>query len=123
MKSPSLFRSFGHALRGIATAYRTERSFRYQLAAAVVLLALLTLLPLEAWERAILVLVAALVLVLELLNSSLERLTDLAKPRLHAYAGEIKDLMAGGVLVASIAAVILALIVLGPHLLTYLSRV
>jgi diacylglycerol kinase len=123
MKSPSLFRSFGHALRGIATAYRTERSFRYQLAAAVVLLALLTLLPLEAWERAILVLVAALVLVLELLNSSLERLTDLAKPRLHAYAGEIKDLMAGGVLVASIAAVILALIVLGPHLLTYFSRV
>jgi diacylglycerol kinase len=53
----------------------------------------------------------------------LERLTDLAKPRLHAYAGEIKDLMAGGVLVASIAAVILALIVLGPHLLTYFSRV
>lgn len=123
MKSPSIFRSFGHALRGLATAYRTERSFRYQVTAAVVLGALLTLLPLQAWEQAILVLVAALVLVLELLNSSLERLTDLAKPRLHAYAGEIKDLMAGAVLVASIAAAILALIILGPHLLTYLSRV
>ena len=123
MKSPSVLRSFGHAFRGLATAYRTERSFRYQLIAAVVLGALLCVLPLEAWERAILVLVAALVLVLELLNSSLERLTDLAKPRLHAYAGEIKDLMASSVLVASIAAVALGLIVLGPHLMTYLSRV
>jgi len=123
MKSSSVFRSFGHAFRGIATAYRTERSFRYQLGGAIVLGAILCVLPLEAWERAILVLVAALVLVLELLNSSLERLTDLATPRLHAMAGETKDLMAGGVLVASIAAVILALIVLGPHLLTYLSRV
>jgi diacylglycerol kinase len=123
MKSPSIFRSIGYALRGIATAYRTERSFRYQLVATIVLGAFLTLIPLEGWERAILVLVAALVLVLELLNSSLERLTDLAKPRLHAYAGEIKDLMAGSVLVASVAAVILALMILGPHLLTYFSRV
>lgn len=123
MKSPSVFRSFGHAFRGIATAYRTERSFRYQSAAAAVLGVLLFLLPLEGWERAILVLVAALVLVLELLNSSLERLTDLAKPRIHAYAGEIKDLMASSVLVASIAALVLGLIILGPHLLPILSRV
>ncbi|MEI7512915.1 MAG: diacylglycerol kinase [Candidatus Uhrbacteria bacterium] len=123
MKSSSLFRSFGHAFRGIGTAYRTERSFRYQIGAAVVLFASLTVIPLENWERAILVLVAALVLVLELLNSSLERLTDLAKPRLHAYAGEIKDLMAGSVLVASIAAVALGLMIVGPHLFTYFSRV
>jgi diacylglycerol kinase len=123
MKSPSVIRSFGHALRGIATAIRTERSFRYQVVAAIVLFAFLTLLPLQAWEQAILVLVAALVLVLELLNSSLERLTDLAKPRLHPYAGEIKDLMAGAVLVAAISAVIVALIILGPHLLPYLIRV
>lgn len=123
MKSPHVFHSFGHAFRGIATALRTERSFRYQVTAAIVLFALLTLLPLQAWEQAVLVLVATLVLVLELVNSSLERLTDLAKPRLHPYAGEIKDLMAGAVLVAAMAAVVLALIVLGPHLLTYLHRV
>jgi len=118
-----LFRSFGHAARGLATAFRTERSFRFQVFAACVLLVAISILPLAAWERALLVLVATLVLVLELVNSSLERLVDLAKPRLHAYAGEIKDVMAGGVLVASLGAVILGIIILGPHLLTFLNRV
>lgn len=118
-----LFQSFGNAFRGLATAFRTERSFRLQIFATLALLAALIVLPLVAWERALLVLVATLVLVLELVNSSLERLVDLAKPRLHAYAGEIKDVMAGGVLVASIGAVILALLILGPHLLIILNRV
>ncbi len=118
-----LLRSFGHAFRGLTTAFRTERSFRLQVFATFVLFAALLVLPLAAWERALLVLVATLVLVLELVNSSLERLVDLAKPRLHAYAGEIKDVMAGGVLVATIGAVILGIIILGPHLLTILNRV
>lgn len=120
---PSLLQSFRHALRGISTAFRTERSFRVQVIAGLLVLALLTMLPLEAWERAILVLVVTLVLVLELVNSSLERLVDLAKPRLHAYAGEIKDVMAGSVLVASIGAIVLGFIILGPHIITFLRRV
>jgi diacylglycerol kinase len=118
-----LFRSFGHALRGLSTAFRSERSFRLQIFASFVLFAALFVFPLVAWERALLVLVATLVLVLELVNSSLERLVDLAKPRLHAYAGEIKDVMAGSVLVASIGAIILGVIILGPHLLTFFTRV
>lgn len=119
----SLLKSVRHAWRGIVTTFRTERSFRVQVAAALVVTGLLFMLPLEAWERAILVLVVTLILVLELVNSSLERLVDLAKPRLHAYAGEIKDVMAGGVLVASIGALILGLLILGPHVLTLLYRV
>ncbi len=119
----SLIRSFRDALRGITTTFRTERSFRIQVAVGIVVFALLLMLPLVSWERAILVLVVTLVLVLELVNSSLERLVDLAKPRLHSYAGEIKDVMAGGVLVASISAAILGLMILGPHFITILQRV
>jgi diacylglycerol kinase len=118
----SFFNSLRHALRGIATAFRTERSFRIQSVVASLILVLLTMIPLESWERAILILVVTLVLVLELVNSSLERLVDLAKPRLHSYAGEIKDVMAGAVLIASIGASILGLIIVGPHMLTILRR-
>ena len=118
-----LFHSFGNAFRGLATAFRSERSFRLQIFASFVLLAALFVFPLAAWERAILVLEATLVLVLELVNSSLERLVDLAKPRLHSYAGEIKDVMAGSVFVASIGAIVLGIIILGPHLLTFFNRV
>jgi len=110
----SLTRSFGHAFRGLALAFKSERSFRLHALAALVVLAVIIVLPLELWERAILLLVTMFVLVLELLNSSLERLVDLAKPRLHAYAGDIKDMMAGSVLVAAVFALVLGLLILGP---------
>lgn len=112
----SLARSFGHAFRGLGLAFKSERSFRIQVVAAFVVLVVIIALPLDLWERAILLLVTMFVLVLELLNSSLERLVDLAKPRLHAYAGDIKDLMAGSVLVAAMFALVLGVLILGPKL-------
>lgn len=122
-KPPSLFSSFRNAGRGIRLAFRSERSFRLQLLAALLLVVALLILPLERWERAILLLVAMVVLVLELLNSSVERIVDLAKPRLHAYAGDIKDLMAGAVLVASLFALFLAALILLPAFAAFISRV
>jgi diacylglycerol kinase len=119
----SLARSFGHAFRGIALAIRTERSFRLQVIAAILVILAIFILPLDLWERSILLLVTMFVLVLELLNSSLERLVDLAKPRLHAYAGDIKDLMAGSVLVAALFALVLGLLILGPKFADIVMRV
>ncbi len=118
----SLSKSFGHALRGIGLALRAERSFRIQALAAIILIGLITLLPLAVWERSILLLVAMFVLVLELVNSSVERLVDMAKPRLSEYARDIKDLMAGAVLVAAIFAVVLGLLILGPKLYLMINQ-
>lgn len=119
----SLTRSFGHAFRGIGLAYRTERSFRLQVMAAILVVLAIFFFPLALWERAVLLLVTMFVLVLELLNSSLERLVDLAKPRLHPYAGDIKDLMAGSVLVAALFALVLGLLILGPKFADIVMRV
>lgn len=119
----SLMASFHHAMRGLFLAYRTERSFRIQLAVAVVILIATVLLPLERWERAALLLAIATVLVLELLNSALERLVDLLKPRLHEYVADIKDLMAGAVLLAACFAALLGFLILWPYVTTVLARV
>jgi diacylglycerol kinase len=117
-----LIRSFRHALRGLMLAFKSERSFRIQSLAAAVVIVLILVLPLDLWERSILLLVTMFVLVLELLNSSLERLVDLSKPRLHALAGDIKDLMAGSVLVAAVFAAVLGIVIIGPHLWIMLGR-
>lgn len=119
----SLLASFRHAMRGLLLAYRTERSFRIQLAIALIVLIATVLLPLERWERAALLLATATVLVLELLNSSLERLVDLLKPRLHEYVADVKDLMAGAVLLAACFAALLGFLILWPYLTTVLARV
>ena len=108
-------RSFGHAWRGLRLAFATERSFRIQVAVALAVILLAILVPFRSWERILLLVATSAVLVLELLNSTVERLVDLFKPRLHPYVGDVKDLMAGAVLVASIFALIVGLLVLWPY--------
>lgn len=108
--------SFSHAWRGLRLAFATERSFRIQVAVALVVILLVTLMPFSPWERVILLVATSAVLVLELLNSTVERLVDLFKPRLHPYVRDVKDLMAGAVLVASIFSLVVGLMVMWPYL-------
>lgn len=117
MLDPRRFlRSLRFAWKGIATLAREEQSFRLQLLAAAVLTALIFVFRLSRSETALLVVVAAFTLVLELLNGAVERLVDLFKPRIHAYAEQIKDMMAGAVLVSSVGALIVGILVFAPHL-------
>jgi diacylglycerol kinase len=65
-------------------------------------------------EAVALILVASSVLVLELINSTLERVVDYMKPRLHHYVEVVKDMMAGAVLVASLGAAVIGIIIFYP---------
>lgn len=111
-----IFRSFRHAWHGLVLAFRTERSFRFHTAATCIVFLFIAFVPLRGWERALLVLATASVLVLELVNSMMERLVDLVKPRIHTYVRDIKDLMAAAVFVASLSAVVLGVFVLWPYI-------
>ncbi len=118
-----LAESFSHAWRGLLLAFRTERSFRVQLAAALVVVTILIVAPLTVVERALLLLVTATVLMLELLNSMVERLADLLKPRIHLNVRDIKDLMAAVVFLASGFAMVIGILILWPHLAALVARV
>jgi undecaprenol kinase len=117
---PSAFhqiaKSFSNAFKGIFLAFRTERSFRLQLLIGLIVLVVSFISPITRTEQVLLFLCVGAVLVLELLNSSVERLVDLFKPRLHEYARDVKDLMAGAVLLASICSTLIGIAILGPHL-------
>lgn len=116
MLDPRRFgRSLKFAWNGIATLAKEEQSFRLQLLAGVVLTVLVFVFRLSRGETALVVVVAAFTLVLELLNGAVERLVDLFKPRIHAYAEQIKDMMAGAVLVSSVGAIIVGILVFWPH--------
>lgn len=117
------FRSVRHAVRGIFSVYRTEQNFRIQCFGALIANTLAMILPLSWENRLIILIVSASVLVLELVNSAVERLLDLLKPRLNEYAGEVKDVMAGAVLVASLCAVVVGVCIFWPYMLTFLARV
>jgi diacylglycerol kinase (ATP) len=108
-----LRRSARFALIGLGRAWRAQPNFRLELAigGAAVLLA--------AWLGTGLVAVAlsaALVLSLELVNSAIEAIVDLVSPQQHPLAGAAKDLSAAAVMVASLAALVVGLVALGPAL-------
>lgn len=110
-------RSFHFALRGLWLVYQHEQNFRIQLIAYVVVLALASFLRVAAWQLVALVLAGGSVLVLECINSAVERLLDLVQPRLHGYVREIKDIMAAAVLVASLSAALIGIAILLPYAL------
>jgi diacylglycerol kinase len=56
----------------------------------------------------------ALVFITEMLNTSIEFLTDLVSPNYHPLAKNTKDVAAGAVLVAAIIAIILGLMIFLP---------
>ena len=54
---------------------------------------------------------------MELVNSAVERVTDVLKPRINTYVKEIKDIMAAAVMLSSFTAIIIGLIIFIPYLL------
>ena len=57
------------------------------------------------------------VFVAELINTSIEILTDIVSPQKQEKAGLVKDVAAGAVLVAAITALVIGLIIFIPKLL------
>lgn len=109
-------KSLSCAMRGLAYALKNEKNFQNELLVAVLVVVLMWYFHVTRTEMVVLVLVIASVLVLELLNTIMERVVDILKPRVHPYARLIKDLMAAVVLISSIFAVIVGLIIFLPYI-------
>jgi diacylglycerol kinase len=105
-------RSFGHAIRGFQRALATENSFRIHVVVALCVSIALCFLRLDRIDTAFIIFVMATILVLELVNTVVERFVGLLEPRVHPYVGVIKDLMAAAVLVMTLAAIAIGALLL-----------
>ena len=114
--------SFLYAAKGIGYAFSTQRNFRIHVGFALGAFVLGVLLGLNKSDLAIMSLTATIVLIVELLNTAIESVVDLAiGKRFHPLAQIAKDCSAGAVLVDSISSVLIALLLLLPPLLTKLG--
>lgn len=103
------------AFHGIAIVWREEQNFRLEVWIAVFVLLLAYVFRLNRFETTIILLLIGIVLLLEVINAVVERLVDLAKPRLHHYAESIKDIMAGVVLLGSLLSLIIGMLIFLPY--------
>lgn len=112
----SRLRSFGNAFRGWWYVVRTQRNAWLHVVIAGVAFALAAWLHLDTISWALIVLTTAIVFAAEFLNTAIEAVVDLASPQKHPLAKVGKDVGAGAVLIAALAAVVVGVLVLGPPL-------
>lgn len=111
-----MLKPFVVALHGLADLLRHEAHARVHLAVTLALLPLGWWLALGPRDWALLLLAMGLVWSAEALNTAVERLADAVHPDPHPLVGRAKDVAAGAVLLASIAAALIGLLMLGPPL-------
>jgi len=109
-----LWNALGYSLQGLASAFRLEDAFRQECLLAAVLVPVAFLLPVRGSEKALMVAVVLLVLVVELLNSAVEAAVDRVSLENHLLAKRAKDIGSAAVFLSLInVAVVWALILLG----------
>lgn len=106
--SQSWLKRLNCAIEGILLATRTQKSLRFHFLAAFVILLITLFLKLPRTDLLILIFTIILVIWAELFNTALEFVVDLLADRYHPLAQAAKDVAAGGVLIVSFGAVVIA---------------
>jgi len=112
-----LINAFFYSLSGLALAFRHESAFRQEIALAIVLIPTACVLPVGAVERVLVIASVLLVLIVELLNSSVEAAIDRIGFDTHRLSKRAKDLGSAAVLVALAALLLTWLLLAGPAVL------
>jgi len=115
--SSNVLKSFQYAFSGISYVLKTSRNFKIQLIFAVSSLMIGFLLQISQSNYVILIATIISVLILEILNTSIESIIDLVVKKEFSNLAKIsKDTSAGAVLLASINSVIIAVYIFVPQI-------
>jgi len=109
-------RSVSHAVSGIAYTVKTQRNMQIHVAFTVLVLLATWWLQIPRADVLLVFFSIALVVSLELVNTAIESVVDLATAEWDSKAKVAKDASAGAVLVAAVLSVVIGFSVLGPPL-------
>ena len=102
-----IWAAFFYSLNGLRFAISNEAAFRQEACIVVIVSVALLFLPLSLVWKGLLFLATTVVLVVELLNSAIESVVDIASPEYHVLAKRAKDLGSAAVLLSIVLAVVL----------------
>ena len=95
-----LLNAFGYSMAGIKAAYQTEDAFRQEVIMAAVLIPLACYLGETRLEMALMIACVLLVIIVELINSSIEATVDRISLENHLLAKRAKDIGSAAVLLS-----------------------
>jgi len=111
-------RSFKFAIYGAYILIRTEHSIMVQTSLSLLLIIAGFYFDISKTDWMFQVLAIGLVISIEGLNTAVEKIADFIHPDYHDKIGFIKDIAAGAVFFAAVAAMTIGLFIYLPHLLT-----
>lgn len=112
-------KSFTHAFNGFRHLILNEHNAWIHLLATVIVIVAIFLFHLTKMEKVIVIILAGMVWMAELFNSSIERMMDFISLDHHPQIKIIKDLSAAAVLVAALTALIAGLIIFVPRIILF----
>lgn len=110
-------KSLGFAVKGAYKLITTEHSVMVQSSIALLMVIAGFYFKIDRVEWILQILAFGLVLSIEGLNTTVEKLADFIHPEFHDRIGFIKDIAAGAVFFAAIAAIIVGLLIYAPKFL------
>lgn len=113
--------AFRYAFAGWWYVLRTQRNAWIHALATVLVILVGLWLKIDRYDWAFIVVAIAFVWTAEFINTALEAIVDLTTKENHPLAKVGKDVGAAAVLIASLTAVVIGLIILGPPLLEKLK--
>lgn len=114
-----VFCAFCYSIDGFRAAWKNEHAFRQELMLVIPGAIIALLLPISALEKLLLIGVLMLVLIVELINSSIEAIVDRISLERHPLSKNAKDLGSAAVFMAVALAVITWAVIVLPLLQDY----
>src|SRR5258708_1070804 len=101
---------------GLVAAARSEAALREELVALALAVPLAFVVATDTWKRLALIAVVLLLIIVELLNTAIEKLADHVTPAVHPGIGRVKDMGSAAVGVALLLAAVIWLVAIGERL-------
>ena len=114
-------RSFSYALAGIGFMFRTQHNAWLHAIASIGVIALGCYFDVGSADWRWLIAAMAMVWIAETINTALEYVCDVVSPDFHQAVKHAKDIAAGGVLIAAVAAAMVGVLVFWPKLACIVS--
>jgi len=115
-------RSFSFAFNGLKDLIKTEHNARIHLAAMIIVIVFGILFKIDITEWISLTIVVGLVILSELFNTSIEKLSDIVDPERNIKIGQIKDYAAAAVLISAIISIIVGGLVFIPKIIELIKN-
>ncbi|KAA9041735.1 diacylglycerol kinase family protein [Ginsengibacter hankyongi] len=116
-------KSLSYAWQGIKYCFRVERNFRIQVMIVLIACVFAIVLKIGTNEWIAILFCWALVLGLEMINTAIEKLSNVVSTSIHPDIKVIKDVAAGAVFLVSIISLAIACIIFLPKIYPFIKNI